>query len=53
MSDGYLRAIAHADRCIGTVLKILPGDCAIIVTSDPCGHEQTHGTKSDEDMTSP
>ena len=53
MSDGYLTAIAHADRCIGTVLDALPEACTVIVTSDHGGHDQTHGTEADEDMTTP
>jgi predicted AlkP superfamily pyrophosphatase or phosphodiesterase len=53
MSDGYLQAISHADRCIGTVLNTLPHDCTVMITSDHGGHEQTHGTDCDEDMTIP
>ena len=53
MSDGYLQAINHADSCIGKVLAALPEDCTIIITSDHGGHDQTHGTDSDEDMTTP
>ncbi len=53
MSDGYLQAIAHADRCIGTVLDALPPDCTVMVTSDHGGHDQTHGTDCEEDMTTP
>jgi phosphopentomutase len=53
MSDSYLQAIGHADRCIGTVLDVLPADCTILVTSDHGGHEQMHGTNCPEDMTTP
>ncbi len=53
MSDGYLQAINHADQCIQRVLDVLPEDCTVIVTSDHGGHEQTHGTDCDEDMTTP
>lgn len=53
MSDNYLQAINHADQCIQHVLDALPEDCTVIVTSDHGGHEQTHGTDSDEDMTTP
>lgn len=53
MSEGYLQAIAHADHCIGTVLETLPQNCTVMIISDHGGHEQTHGTGSDEDMTIP
>lgn len=53
MSDGYLRAITHADACLGRVLGALPADCAVMVTSDHGGHDQTHGADCDEDMTTP
>jgi predicted AlkP superfamily pyrophosphatase or phosphodiesterase len=53
MSEPYLAAISHADRCIAAVLQALPADCTVIVTSDHGGHEQTHGTAADEDMTTP
>ena len=53
MSEHYLAAISHADRCIASVLEALPEDCTILVTSDHGGHEQTHGTDTPEDMTIP
>ena len=53
MTVPYLEAIAGADRCIGHVLKALPDDALVIVTADHGGHEQAHGTDSDEDMTIP
>jgi predicted AlkP superfamily pyrophosphatase or phosphodiesterase len=53
MSEQYLRAINNADECIGRVLKILPEDTTILVTSDHGGHAQTHGTDSPEDITIP
>ncbi len=53
MSDGYLQAISHADRCIGVVLAALPPGCTVMVTSDHGGHDQLHGTDSPEDMTTP
>ena len=53
MSDAYLQAIHHADQCVQHVLSVLPEDCTVIVISDHGGHEQTHGTDSDEDMTIP
>ncbi len=53
MSDPYIKAIGDADRCIQTILSAVPGDTAVIVTADHGGHAQTHGTDSDEDMTTP
>jgi arylsulfatase A-like enzyme len=53
MSDSYLHGIAHADRCIKTVLDALPQDCTVMITSDHGGHDQIHGTDCDEDMTIP
>ena len=53
MSQPYLQAIAHADRCIGMVLNALPPNCTVLVTSDHGGHERTHGTDAPEDMTIP
>ena len=53
MSEPYLEGIANADRCIGQVIGVLPADSTIIVTSDHGGHDHTHGTDCDEDMTIP
>jgi predicted AlkP superfamily pyrophosphatase or phosphodiesterase len=53
MSREYLAAIEHADRCIGEVLPALDDDSTVIVTADHGGHDKTHGTPSDEDMTIP
>jgi predicted AlkP superfamily pyrophosphatase or phosphodiesterase len=53
MSEQYLRAISNADKCIGRVLKVLPEDTTVFVSSDHGGHAQTHGTDSPEDMTIP
>ncbi len=56
MSDEYLEAIEHADKCIGQIIETclaqkIPMNA--IVTSDHGGHENTHGTDSVEDMTIP
>ncbi|MBN2472158.1 MAG: alkaline phosphatase family protein [Anaerolineae bacterium] len=53
MSERYLAAISHADRCIATVLAAVPHDVTVLVTSDHGGHAQTHGTELPEDMTIP
>ena len=54
MSDEYLAAIGRADAGIGTVLAAVnQEETVFIVTSDHGGHESTHGTEMDEDMTIP
>ncbi|NKB65951.1 MAG: sulfatase-like hydrolase/transferase [Candidatus Latescibacteria bacterium] len=54
MSSQYLSAIGQADRAIGVVLATVDwASTAVIVTSDHGGHERTHGTEMDEDMTIP
>jgi predicted AlkP superfamily pyrophosphatase or phosphodiesterase len=53
MSAPYLQAIANADRCIQRVIDALPAGTTILITSDHGGHDQSHGTDSDEDMTIP
>jgi predicted AlkP superfamily pyrophosphatase or phosphodiesterase len=53
MSAPYLEAIGRADRAIGRVLEALDEETCCIVTSDHGGHDQTHGTQMDEDMTIP
>ncbi len=56
MSEPQLRAIENADRCVGLVLEA----CAqagltpnVILQSDHGGHERSHGTEMNEDMTIP
>jgi predicted AlkP superfamily pyrophosphatase or phosphodiesterase len=53
MTDEYLNAISNADRCIGTVLEAMREESVAVVIADHGGHEKTHGTPSDEDMTIP
>jgi len=53
MSNAYFGAIANADRCIESICSILPEDTLIIVTSDHGGHDHTHHTDAEEDMTVP
>jgi len=53
MSDAYLDAIANADRCIESIYSILPKDTLVIVTGDHGGHDHTHHTDLEEDMTVP
>jgi len=58
MSDEYLQAITAADRCLGVVLDKMAAlgradELCTLVLSDHGGHERTHGTEMDEDMTIP
>ncbi|WP_227624969.1 alkaline phosphatase family protein [Fimbriimonas ginsengisoli] len=56
MSPGYIEAIEHADACVGMVLAALDeGDRSwvALIQSDHGGHERSHGTEMDEDMTIP
>ncbi len=53
MSASYLDAIANADRCIHDICGILPEDTMVIITSDHGGHENTHHSDLEEDMTIP
>ena len=54
MSAEYLATIGRADAAIGAVLEAVnQEETIVIVTSDHGGHERTHGTEMDEDMTIP
>ena len=56
MSRPYLDAISHADKCLGQVLEqltTLGRETATLMISDHGGHDRTHGTDCDEDMTIP
>jgi len=53
MTDEYLSAISTADSCIGRVVAAMQENAVAVVMADHGGHEKTHGTESDEDMTIP
>jgi len=58
MSDEQFSVLRRADEALGNLLTGLDAegmrqDTLIIVTADHGGHEQTHGSKSPEDMTIP
>lgn len=53
MSQPYLNAIHHADRCINRITDALPPETTYLVMADHGGHAQTHGTMMDEDMLIP
>lgn len=53
MSAAYLEAIANADQCIESICGTLPEDALVIVAADHGGHDHTHHTDLEEDMTVP
>lgn len=53
MADGYLHQIETTDQALGVVVAALPPDSHILLQSDHGGHDRTHGTDSDADMTIP
>jgi len=53
MSPEYHRTLENADRCIEEILEVLPNDSRVVIASDHGGHDFTHGTEEDEDMTVP
>jgi len=53
MSPAYLEAIANADQCIESICSTLPEDVLVIVAADHGGHDHTHHTDLEEDMTVP
>jgi len=53
MSAEYMERVHAADRAVGRLLTKLPSHTNVIVLSDHGGHERTHGTDCDEDVTIP
>ena len=58
MSDEYLDAISNADRCVGRMMQELDrlgrlSETSVLVLADHGGHERSHGTEMEEDMTIP
>lgn len=53
MSDEYLRQLERVDSLLGGFFDSLPAEYTAIVHSDHGGHDRSHGTDSDEDMTIP
>lgn len=56
MSQPYIDAISNADRCIERVWKAFEARGQtpnLLILSDHGGHERSHGTEMDEDMTIP
>ncbi len=53
MTEPYIENIRVAWDCIEKIYKSLPEDYSMIILADHGGHDRTHGTESDEDMTIP
>jgi arylsulfatase A-like enzyme len=58
MTEAYLRGVADADRCVGTLLRGIAqrhdlDRVLILVSADHGGHGRTHGSERDEDMRIP
>jgi arylsulfatase A-like enzyme len=56
MSKEYIAAISNADRCVEHILEAIKKtgrDVIALVGTDHGGHERSHGTEMEEDMTIP
>lgn len=53
MGPEYLASVANALRCVRRVREAFGDSYDIILTADHGGHDRTHGTEADEDMTTP
>ena len=53
MSDEYLDCISRAIDNVKRVYELFHEEYTIIITADHGGHDRTHGTTMDEDMTIP
>ena len=53
MSDEYLDAMNMSWECIERTVNILTDEYAVIIVADHGGHDRTHGTEMQEDMTIP
>jgi len=53
MSEEYMQALRSSLQNIRVLLEATPDDCLTIITADHGGHDRTHGTELDEDMTIP
>lgn len=53
MGEEYLRSLDESFKCIERLIESAPEDCVTIIIADHGGHDRTHGTPMDEDMTIP
>lgn len=52
-SSEYEKAVYHAFSCIEEIVSDLSAEYSVLITADHGGHEFTHGTEMDCDMTIP
>lgn len=52
-SSEYKKAVFHAFDCIEKIVSALPDEYSVLITADHGGHDYTHGTYEDCDMTIP
>ncbi len=53
MGEEYLRAVNESFNCIQRIIDAAPADTVTIIVADHGGHDRTHGTELDEDMSIP
>lgn len=53
MGDEYLRSVSESFKCIERLIDSAPEGTVTIIVADHGGHDRTHGTDMNEDMTIP
>ncbi len=53
MSPEYMTAVNESWKAVQRIVSTLSDDYAVIVTADHGGHDRTHGSEMNEDMTIP
>lgn len=53
MSENYLSYLSTAIDCVKRVIEAAGEEYTVLITADHGGHDRTHGTTMDEDMTIP
>ena len=53
MSEQYMKSVSKAISCVEKLQSSISDEYTIILIADHGGHDRTHGTEMDEDMTIP
>ena len=53
MSEQYMKSVSKALSCTERLMASIPEEYTVILIADHGGHDRTHGTLMDEDMTIP
>lgn len=53
MGEEYLHAVSESIACVQRIIESAPADTVTILVADHGGHDRTHGTELNEDMTIP